>query len=73
MYMEIRTQMPGLKQDGKITHDWLKNNIEKFDYFPFQCTPSLWIPKTQATSFTMLVDNFGIQYPLNQHVHPLIK
>ena len=71
--MEMIKVMPGLKQAGKFSHGWLKNHLAKSDYSPCQSTSSLWIHKTQPTSFTLVVDNFGMKYYVKQHSQNLIN
>ena len=73
IYMEIRKVTPGIKQAGKIAHDWLKNQLTKFNYFPYQCTPYLCIHKNRKISFTLVVDYFGLKYSKNQHSKHLIN
>ena len=59
--------MYGLKQAVIIANMELTKHLEKFGYNPVQHTPGLWKHNTQATIFTLVVDNFAIKQPLAQH------
>ena len=54
--------MYGLKQAGIIAHQALVKNLAQFGYHPFQFMPGLWRHDTQDTLFTLVVDDFAMQY-----------
>jgi hypothetical protein len=60
--MEIRKDMPGLKQAGCITNDQLTTHLAKFGYWPVPITPSLWKHDSCPIDFSLVVDDFGIKY-----------
>ena len=53
--------MPGLKQ-GKVANDRLTKHLSAYGYAPVPRTPALWKHVTRPTTFTLCVDDFGIQY-----------
>ena len=62
LYLEIRKGMTGLKQAGCIANDTLKIHLAKFGYSPFSQTPSLWKNSTKDICFSIVVDDFGVNY-----------
>ena len=36
-------------------------NLDVYGYHPVKRTPGLWKNKTRRTTFTLVVDNFGVQ------------
>ena len=37
-------------------------NLAVFGYHPLKSTPGLWKHETRRTTFTLVVDDFGVQY-----------
>ena len=60
--MEIRRGMYGLKEAGVIAFDQLVQKTKRFGYEPMPQTPGLWRHTSLKTTFTLCVDDFGIQY-----------
>ena len=54
--------MYGLKQAGKIANDDLIEYLKEFGYYPSRKTPGLWLHKTRKISFTLVVDDLGVNY-----------
>ena len=54
--------MYGLKESGVIAIDQLVRKIKRFGYKPMPQTPGLWKNTSRRRTFTLCVDNFGIQY-----------
>ena len=61
-YVEIRRGMYGLKEAGVIEFDQLVQKLKRFGYEPMPHTPGLWRHTSRTKTFTLCVDNFGIQY-----------
>ena len=61
-YVEIRRCMYGLKEAGVIEFDQLVRKLKRFGYKPMPQNPGLWGHTSRETTFTLCVDNFGIQY-----------
>ena len=65
--------MYGLKQTGIIANMELTKHLDKFGYHPVQHTPGLWKHNTQATIFTLVVDDFAIKYASKQDAEHLLQ
>ena len=61
-YVEIRRDMYGLKEAGVIVFYQLFQKLKLFSYEPMPQTPVLWIHTSRKTTFTLCIDDFGIQY-----------
>ena len=53
VYMEIRKDMPGVKQAGKIANDQFVNDLAKYGYLPCHKTPTLWKHDTNNVTFAL--------------------
>jgi hypothetical protein len=71
VYIEIRKDMYGLKQAGLLANQLLQTRLEPFGYYPARHTPGLWLHKTRPISFTLIVDDFAVNYAGKQHVEHL--
>ena len=60
--MEIGRGMYILKEAGVIAFDQLVRKLQRFGYEPMPQTPGLWRHTSCKTTFTLCVDDFGIQY-----------
>ena len=54
--------MYGLKEAGVVAFDQLVRKIKRFGYDPMPQTPGLWKHASRRTTFTLCVDDFGIQH-----------
>ena len=72
-YMQIEKGMSGLKQAGKIANDRLKTHKSKYGYTPVPRTPALWTHETRPTTFTLVVDGFGIKHETIQDAKNLLN
>ena len=52
--------MYDLKEAGVIAFDQLVHYLSPHGYEPAPCTPGLWRHTTRPTTFTLCVDNFGV-------------
>ena len=60
--VEIRKGMYGLPQVGLITQERLSIHLDASGYIPSRHTPGLYTHITRITTFTLVVDDFGIKY-----------
>jgi hypothetical protein len=72
LYMEIRKGMYGLPQAGILANQLLRQRLKPHGYFEVTNTPGLWKHVTRPTTFTLVVDDFGIKYVGDEHAHHLI-
>ena len=62
VYAEVHKGMYGFKQAGKIANDELIAHLDQYGYAPCVHTPGLWKHESKPTKFTLVVDDFGVQY-----------
>ena len=62
--------MYGLPQAGLIANELLVKRLNKHGYRQSKLVPGLWKHDTRTIQFTLVVDNFGVEYVGNEHVHP---
>ena len=62
IHMRIKKGMYSLKQAGIIAYQELVKNMAPFGYHPVQHTPVLWVHENRNTIFSLVVDNFCVQY-----------
>ena len=62
IYMRIKNVMHGLKQAGIIANQELVKHMAPFGSHPVKHTPSLWVHDNRKTLFSLVVDNFCVQY-----------
>ena len=72
-YVEIRKGMYGLPQAGILANKLLQKRLANHGYYPTKHTPGLWRHKTRPISFTLVVDDFGIQYVGKEHALHLLN
>ena len=60
--MRIEKGVYGFKQAGIIANQDLVKHMSPFGYHPVQHTPGLWVHDNRHTVFSLLVDNFCVQY-----------
>ena len=51
-----------MSQSGYLANQDLIKNLATFGYHPVKRTPGLWKHKTRRTTFTLIVNGFGVQY-----------
>ena len=64
--------MYGLSQSGYLANQDLIKNLATFGYHPVKRTPGLWKHKTRRTTFTLVVNGFGVQYFSKEEADHLI-
>jgi hypothetical protein len=73
VYVEVRKGMYGLPQAGRLANDQLVKYLADYGYSPCPITPGLWKHATRPIMFTLVVDDFGIQYQNRDDVSHLIS
>ena len=70
--VEIRKDMYGLKQAGRIANDQLKKHLKSYGYVPCRYTPGLFTHTSQKISFALCVDDFGVKYTFKADAQHLL-
>ena len=73
VYCEIWKGMYGLPQSGILANQKLVQRLEPKDYALFKHPPGLWRYKWIPTTFSLVVDNFGVKYAGKQHSENLVQ
>ena len=73
VYIEIMKRMLGLKQARRLARDCLTKNLARNVYAQVPRTPSLWRHHTSDLMFSLVVDNFGINYTIKEDADYLLK
>jgi hypothetical protein len=63
--------MYGLPQAELISNELLEKRLNKHGYRQSKSVPGLWMHDTRPIQFTLVVDNFGVKYVGEEHVHHL--
>jgi hypothetical protein len=63
--------MYGLKQAGLLANQLLQQRWDPYGYYPARHTPGLWLHKTRSIAFTLVVDDFAINYVGKDNAHHL--
>jgi hypothetical protein len=71
IYVEIRKGMYGLPQAGKIANDALVPYLASHGYHQCSHTPGLFKHSTRPVLFSLVVDDFGVQYVGKEHAQHL--
>jgi hypothetical protein len=62
IYMEIRKGMYGLPQAGMLANKLLQKRLATHGYYPCKHTHGVWRHVTRPIIFSLVVDDFGVQY-----------
>ena len=65
--------MPGLNQASRIANDRLKAHLVKFGFAPVPRTPALWKHAPKPILFSLVVDDFGVNYIVKENNDHLIQ
>ena len=68
----IRKGGYGLKQDGRIANDCLKQHLKASGYVPCRYTPGIFTRISRKISFAPCVDDFGVKYTDKADAQPLL-
>ena len=71
VYFEIRKGIYGLPQSGILAQKLLAERLDKKGYYQCECTPGLWRHKWRPIMFTLIVDDFGVEYVGEHNAHHL--
>jgi hypothetical protein len=71
VYIKIRKGMYGMKQAALLANQLLQTCLAPFGYYPARHTPGLWMHKTRPISFTLVVDDFAVNYVGKRHAEHL--
>ena len=69
IYLEMHCTLWGLPQAGILANKLLRKCLAPHGYFKCKQTPGLW----KHTSFTFVVDNFGVKFEQKEDIDHLIK
>jgi hypothetical protein len=67
IYAEVTRGMYGLPQAGKIANDKLVPILLQNGYYQLEHTPGIFRHQTRPVIFSLIVDDFGVQYIGDQH------
>ncbi len=65
--------MYGLPQAGLLANELLEKRLNKHGYYQSKLVPGLWKHKTRPIMFTLVVDDFGVQYVGKEHAEHLMS
>jgi hypothetical protein len=72
VYIEVQKGMHGLPQAGILANQLLSRRLAIRGYHQTKFTPGLWRHATRPIQFTLVVDDFGVQYVGKEHAQHLI-
>jgi hypothetical protein len=72
VYVRIDKGMYGLPQAGILANQLLAKRLSKHGYFQSRHTPGLWCHTERLIKFTLVVDDFAIQYVGKEHTNHLL-
>jgi hypothetical protein len=67
VYIEVPKGMYGLPQAGILTNQLLSRRLAIHDYHQSKFTPGIWRHVTHPIRFTLVVDDFDVQYMGKEH------
>jgi hypothetical protein len=72
VYIEVQKGMCGLPQAVILANQLLASRLAIRGYHQTKFTPGLWLHVTHPIQFTLVVDDFGVQYVGKEHARHLI-
>jgi hypothetical protein len=72
IYIEVQKCMYGLPQAVILANQLLARRLAIHGYHQTKFTPGLWRNVTRPIQFTLVVEDFGVQYMGAEHSHHLI-
>jgi hypothetical protein len=72
VYLEIRKGMYGLPQAGRLASDELVPYLAKHGYHQLEHTPGLFKHEVRPVIFSLVVDDFGVQYVGRENAQHLV-
>ena len=73
IYFKISKGMYGLKQAGKLANDLLSKRLTAHGYIQCDITPGLWRHETRPVIFSLVVDDFGVQFTGRHNAEHLLS
>ena len=73
VFFEIRKGMYGIPQAGVLAHAKLKSVLAPNGYTPTKNTPGLWTHLNRPIAFSLVVDDFGVKYVVEEHAKHLLN
>ena len=73
IYVEIRKGMYGLHQAGLLAQQLLEGRLNDEGYFQSTIVHGLWKHENRPIQFTLVVDDFGVQYVEEEHAQHLVS
>ncbi len=73
VFIEVNRGMYGLPQAGLLANELLEKRLNKRGYHQSKLVPGLWKHKWRPVQFTLVVDNFGVQYVGKEHTEHLMQ
>jgi hypothetical protein len=71
-YIEVQKGMYGLPQAGILANQLIASRLAIHGYHQTKFTPGLWWHVTLPIQFTLVLDDFGVQYMVKEHAQHLI-
>ena len=65
--------MCGLPQIGLLAQELLEERVGKHEYYQSEYTPSLWLHKPCSITISLCVDNFGVNYSIEEYKKHLLE
>jgi hypothetical protein len=72
VYIEVQKGMFGLPQAGILANQLISRRLAIHGYHQTKFTPGLWRHVTRPIQFTLVVDDFGVQYLVKEHAKNMI-
>ena len=72
IYTEIRKGVYSITCMGRIAQQILTKNLAPCGYYQYRHTPGLWRHKWKLAIFSLVIDDFGVNYVENRHADHLI-
>ncbi|EJK53767.1 hypothetical protein THAOC_26721 [Thalassiosira oceanica] len=72
VYVEVRKGMYGLPQAGILAQELLEQRLAKHGYRQDKIVPGLWQHDWRPIRFSLVVDDFGVEYVGEEHAQHLI-
>ena len=73
VYIEVRKGMHGLPQAGLLAQELLEKRLEKHGYKQSKHTPGFCTHKSSPICFSLVVDDFGVEYVGEDNAKHLIQ
>ena len=73
VYIVANRDMCGLPQAGLLANQLLEKRLNKHGYHQSKLVPGLWTHEWRPVQFTLVVDDFGVKYIVEEHALHLKK